>query len=208
MLHHSKFPRFVFLALICAAVSGCSSVTQCNISSDPSLIEKITRTSETDEATITFQDGREEFKAYRIAVRPDSTEWYSEDRKIRHAVATTEVLSINFDHNNALNGSLSGALTGLAFGGTDLFFDYLFSIALWPAYFLGLSGSPGVITNVIGKLGAFTVSGAILGLMAGALGVHTTQYLVDPSVAQSRIFLMPQTNSLHSPDTTQIKLPY
>ncbi len=170
--------------------------------------------SETDAATIAFRDGREELNAHRVAVRPDSTEWYSEDRTLRHAVATTSVQSINFEHTNAFNGTMSGAMTGLAFGGAIVFLE-----AMWSGFedilllgFLDSSwwfGAPGApVTNVIGTLGASTIVGAVLGLGVGAIGVHLTEYLLDPSVAQPTILLMQRNHSLKTIDTTQIKLPH
>ncbi len=89
---HSKFPLFTFLALLGAAVSGCATTK--NLSSDSAANEEITRSTVRDGAEIKLKDHTVEYAAFHVAVRADSTEWYSEDWVLRHAIATTSIESI------------------------------------------------------------------------------------------------------------------
>jgi len=109
MLDHSRFSIFIFLVLLSTAFSSCTSTQY--ISSNPFASEEITRGSETDYAFIALHDGRS-VRAYHVAVRSDSTEWYSENRTLRHAEATSAIQSISILTPDITDGIIVGALIG------------------------------------------------------------------------------------------------
>ena len=102
MLHHSKFPLFALLALLCAAVSGCSSSHM--ISSDPKTTEDILEKSMDHPAHVTLMNGKT-LDCFEVAIRKDSTRWRGLGKFI--SVPTDSVASISGDRTllTLINGS-------------------------------------------------------------------------------------------------------
>jgi outer membrane lipoprotein SlyB len=102
MLHHTKFPLFAFLALLCAAVSGCT--TSRIINSDPNTAADILEASTEHPALITLKNG-DTITCNEIAVRKDSTQWRRPGKWV--SVPTDSVASISGDRTlvTLINGS-------------------------------------------------------------------------------------------------------
>jgi hypothetical protein len=75
MLHHSKFPCFAFLALLCAAVSGCTTTSV--FGTGPEVTSEIGSASADRFALITLYDGTE-FRGRNVEIRADSTHWIAD----------------------------------------------------------------------------------------------------------------------------------
>jgi hypothetical protein len=170
---HSKFPLFALLALLCAAVSGCGMTTTKTLSSDPKFGEEITRGSETDDAVIRLKDGSIAYNAYHVAMRADSTEWYSKNRALRVVVATSAILSVSIYTPGVLSGIVRGLEIGLipslgigvAIAG--------FESGPRNAFLFPGNGEP-FITNFAEAFGALMATFAIYGCVGGTL--YRTEY--------------------------------
>jgi hypothetical protein len=163
MLRYSKFPLFSLLALLCATVSGCTSTKY--ISSNPAASEELARSSENNEVTIRFLDGRIEYQAYHVSLRADSTEWYSADRARRRAAPTSEIESISIQSSDVLGGMLTG-----------------FEIGLAPSFLGGLIGGYGLVYakgtfNEAGFAEGFGIVMAPFVMIGGLAAIdHRTEY--------------------------------
>ena len=122
MLHHSKFPLFAFLILLCAAVAGCApSWNTFTPGQDPAQTEEIARQSAMASAYIIFHDG-DTVKGYQVGVRNDTTEWYEKDSTgsissaVRYVAPTSDISSISLSTPRELQGLLIGAGVGAALG--------------------------------------------------------------------------------------------
>ena len=121
MAHHSKFPLFAFLALICTAVSGCSVHGPQYLTCDPKQTEEIARQSAVNSAHIIFNDG-DSVKGYRVGIRKDTTEWYEKDSlgnlvsDVRHVAPTSDISAISISTPEALDHMLIGAAVGAVLG--------------------------------------------------------------------------------------------
>src|ERR1019366_6677469 len=120
MLHHSKFPLFALLALMCAVVSGCSVHGPQYLTCDPQQTEEIERQSTVNAAHIIFNDG-DSVKGYRVGVRKDTTEWYEKDSlgnlvsDVRHVAPTSDISAISIS-TPKLDHMLIGAAIGAVLG--------------------------------------------------------------------------------------------
>jgi hypothetical protein len=90
VIHYSKFSLFAFLALICAAVSSCTSTSA--LSSDPQTAEDILRASTEHPAIVTLKNGNAD-TCFEVAVRKDTTIWRGLGEYV--SMPTDSVSSIN-----------------------------------------------------------------------------------------------------------------
>jgi hypothetical protein len=114
MIHHSKFSLFAFLALLCAAVSGCRTTNY--LSTDPQTSEEILRASAEHQAKVGLRNG-DTVSCYAVSIRQDSTRWRWSQFGREVALPTNEIASIVVDDPKGALGGLIGVLIGGSAGG-------------------------------------------------------------------------------------------
>ena len=149
---HSKFSTFAFLALMCGAVSGCTSSHR--LSSDPGTSEEILRESMVHLARITLINGHR-VDCYAVSVRKDTTRWRWNDTAAEAAIPTDSIYSINVPDPQIGGGIALGIVGGAVLGGA-----------------IGAAATPAPsASNLDNLLGLVTVldilGGAALGILLG-----------------------------------------
>jgi hypothetical protein len=171
----------IFLTLFIVA-AGCTTTTK-TFSSDPKVIEEITRTSAEREVKITLKNGIQK-SGLRLAMRMDSTEWYASDNRqplngaFRRVVPTASIQSLSFDAPNGYiwKVSLIGAATGFVLLGI-LYFAFSNDPFFGPP-------RPIKIGEFLPAVGLGALGGAVEGFLFGVPmdALHTFDYARDTVV--------------------------
>lgn len=144
MIQHSRLAPLALLISVGIAAAGCASTKPKHISGDPSTSEELTWLSDLVPAEIMMHDGSSA-NGFLVLVRIDSTEWFSKDRLVRHAVATSRILSIsvlapNYFGGEAAIGIVCGTPASIWIGSLAAYWD---DIQITRASFPLVGGSVG-----------------------------------------------------------------
>jgi hypothetical protein len=192
MLPYSKLPLLAFLALLCAAVSGCISTSV--LSSDPKTAEDILQLSTEHQGRVALMNG-DTISCYAVSVRQDSTFWGWTKFGRKVAVPTDNVATIEADGTGILLDRFPGSLVGSVAG------------AFLGSVIGALSGNP-VGFLLIGFLFGNT-TGKIVGENHRQLwkqGGKVGQMGDLKWDAKHEQWIFVSSDTLHTPDTTQSKL--
>jgi hypothetical protein len=206
MLHHSKFPLFAFLALLCAAGSGCSSTHL--LSSDPQTAEDILQESTEHGAHVTLMNG-DTVNCFAFAVRKDSTHWQLiksglEALGPQVSVSTDSIFSIRIAYPKAISGMVSGASVG-AFAGWVI--GLVSGLAPNPLWNLIFNFQSALGSSLVGGVCGLVVGGIIGGII-GAADDGTVWKGGGTWDSTHDQWIYPSIDSLHTRETTQTKLPH
>lgn len=142
--------KFAALLALCAALAACNSTRP--LATDADTVEEISRKTVTDGAVIILNDSSS-LTGYRVAIRTDSTEWYSEHGDTMTIVATDFIHSISIATPHVALGLFRGLGSGIIVGA-------------FTGVYLALADTSG---NGVNNAGDFSLVGAVIGGIVGLI---------------------------------------